>query len=115
MVLASLDLHLWKVTITTQPESVKLMPNYRIKCEVVRVDNGATCQKVGDTFPLWIRTPANMCCRAFVAVYPPALAMRFSDAMPGWETEDGHLDVMCPDQNVVYRLTRMKDEANSEP
>ena len=89
------------------------MPNHKIKCEVVQVKSGATCQKVGDCFTIWKRTPANMCCRAFTAIYPPALAMRFSDSM-AWETPERHFDVMCPDQNVVYRLTRMKDKSSSE-
>ncbi len=90
------------------------MPNHKIRCEVVRVDNGATCQKIGEAYTIWKRTPAKMCCRAFAAVYPPSLAMRFSDDMPGWEKQDRHIDVMCPDQNVVYRLTRMETESKPE-
>ena len=89
------------------------MANHKIKCEVVKVENGATCQKVGDGFTIWKRTPNAMCCRAFTAVYPPALAMRFSDRI-AWETPDGYFDVMCPDQNIVYRLSRIKDETSSE-
>jgi uncharacterized repeat protein (TIGR04076 family) len=81
------------------------MTEYKIRCDVVKVDRGTACQRVGDSFTFWKRTPANMCCRAFAAVYPSALAMRFSEGMPGWD-DGGHIDVTCPDGHVVYRLTR---------
>jgi uncharacterized repeat protein (TIGR04076 family) len=55
------------------------MANYKVKCEVVEVADGSTCQKVGDCFTIWKRTPGGMCCRAFDAVYPVSLTMRFSD------------------------------------
>ena len=85
------------------------MANHKIRCEVVRIiENKFGCSNVGDVFVIGPRTPAGMCCRAFAAVYPAALAMRFSDKM-AWESDDGHLDVMCPDHDVVYRLTRMDD------
>jgi uncharacterized repeat protein (TIGR04076 family) len=85
------------------------MANYEIRCEVTQVDTGKTkCNKVGDVFTIGLRTPAGMCCRAFHAVYPTALAMRFSDKMK-WEADDGSVCIKCPDNNVLYRLTRSKE------
>ena len=82
------------------------MADYKIKCEVVEVRNGAACQEPGDCFKLWKRTPEGMCCRAFAAVYPVALSMRFSE-QTGWETAGGANDIVCPEGDVVYRLSRL--------
>ncbi len=85
------------------------MVNYKIKCEVVNIlRNEFNCSKVGQTFILGPRTPEGMCAKAFAAVYPTALAMRFSEKI-AWEKDQGYIDVVCPDQDVVYRLTRIKD------
>jgi uncharacterized repeat protein (TIGR04076 family) len=86
-----------------------MMPNYKIKCEVVKVEEAKTnCQKVGDAFVIGPRTPEGMCARAFAAVYPAALAMRFSDDF-AWQKGKDCLEITCPDGLVVYRLTREKD------
>jgi uncharacterized repeat protein (TIGR04076 family) len=91
-----------------QVDRKKTMPNHKIRCEVVEIlQNKFNCSKVGEVFVIGPRTPEGMCARAFAAVYPAALAMRFSDKM-SWESDDGHIDVTCPDQDVVYRLTRME-------
>jgi len=87
------------------------MPDYQIRCEAVTVDQArTTCQKPGDVFVIGPRTPDGMCSRAFAAVYPAALAMRFSDSIK-WEAPEGHLDVTCPDGFVVYRLSRIDPAA----
>lgn len=79
------------------------MISNEIMVEVVRVEQ-SKCQQPGDTFIIGNRTPSGMCCRAFHAIYPSVVAMRFSEAC-SWE-EDGHLDVTCPDGFVTYRLKR---------
>ena len=89
------------------------MADYEIKCDVIHVDEGVTCQEVGDCFVIGKRTPAAMCCLAFAAVYPPVVARRFSEKM-AWETPEGCFDVTCPDRHVIYRLTRIKGESISE-
>ena len=84
--------------------------NHKIKCEVVRIlADKFKCSKVGDSFVLGPRTPAGMCARAFAAVYPASLAMRFAEKI-SWESEDGSMEITCPEQDVVYRLTRMKED-----
>ena len=85
------------------------MANYKIKCEVIEIlANKFNCSKVGETFVIGPRTPEGMCSRAFATVYPAALAMRFSETT-SWETENGTMDIMCPDQDIVYRLSRIKE------
>lgn len=85
------------------------MPNHKIKCEVIEiVENRFNCCKIGETFILGPRTPGGMCAKAFAAVYPTALAMRFSDKI-AWESEDGQVEIICPDRDVVYRLTRAEE------
>ncbi len=84
------------------------MANYKIKCEVIDIlRNEFNCSKVGQTFIIGTRTPEGMCAKAFAAVYPTALAMRFSEKI-AWEKNQEYIDVICPDQDVVYRLTRIK-------
>lgn len=84
------------------------MANYKIKCEIVKIiNNSYECSEVGQVFLLRSRTPEGMCARAFATIYPIALAMRFSEKI-GWESDDGYIDVTCPDQDVVYRLSRVK-------
>jgi uncharacterized repeat protein (TIGR04076 family) len=48
-----------------------------------------------------------MCGRAFAAVHPVAFAMRWSEKMEWEKTE--HVDVICPDGFVTYRLSRIKE------
>jgi uncharacterized repeat protein (TIGR04076 family) len=85
------------------------LSNFKIKCEVVDIlRNDFNCAKVGQIFILGPRTPDGMCAKAFATIYPTALAMRFSDKM-SWENEEGYIDVTCPDQDVVYRLSRIKE------
>ena len=86
------------------------MANYKIKCEVVQiVANKFKCSTLGQTFVIGPRTPEGMCARAYAAIYPASLAMRFAEKI-SWESEDGSVEVTCPDQDVVYRLTRMKED-----
>ena len=86
------------------------MPDYKLKCEVVSVNEEKTkCQKLGDSFTLGARTPDGMCARAFSAIYPTALAMRFTDSIP-WQGRNEYFDVTCPDRQVTYRLTRIKEK-----
>lgn len=85
------------------------MANYQIKCEIVRIlANTFQCSRVGQTFMLGSRTPDGMCARAYAAIYPVALAMRFSEEI-AWERGLGYLEVTCPDNDVVYRLTRVSE------
>ena len=85
------------------------MSNHKIKCEVVHIAaNKFKCSEVGQSFIIGPRTPAGMCARAFAAVYPAALAMRFSDEM-SWEQGRGYIDTVCPDNDVTYRLSRIKE------
>ena len=61
------------------------MVNYKIKCEVVQiVANKFKCSTLGQTFVIGPRTPEGMCARAYAAIYPASLAMRFSDDI-SWE------------------------------
>jgi uncharacterized repeat protein (TIGR04076 family) len=84
------------------------MANYKIKCEIVKIINNTYgCSQVGQIFVLRSRTPDGMCAKAFATIYPIALAMRFSEEI-GWENGDGFVDITCPDQDVVYRLSRIK-------
>jgi uncharacterized repeat protein (TIGR04076 family) len=83
------------------------MSDYEIKCEVISVNSIVTCHKVGDTFIIGNKTPAGMCCLAFAAIYPLMTGMRFSERIT-WERAGGYFDAACPDQHVVYRLTRIK-------
>ena len=85
------------------------MANYEVKCEVIEVNSALTsCQKAGDSFVIGRRTPAGMCARAFAAVYPAALVLRFSEDC-AWQKGKESLELTCPDGHVVYRLTRQKD------
>ena len=91
------------------------MANYKIKCVAVdvRTDSGvcpgsAKCQK-DETYVLTARTPepSGICGRAFATMHPMAFAMRWSEAMV-WE-KNGHVDIVCPDGFVTYRLSRIKE------
>ncbi len=54
-----------------------------------------------------------MCARAYAAIYPAALAMRFAEDI-AWEQGRGFIDSMCPDNDVLYRLTRIKESGSSK-
>jgi len=54
-----------------------------------------------------------MCCRAFAAVYPSSIAMRFSEKCV-WQDDEEYIDVKCPDGFVTYRLTRI-NETSTDP
>jgi len=85
------------------------VPDYKVRCEVVEIlRNAFDCSKVGQAFILGPRTPEGMCARAFAGLYPTALAMRFSERI-AWENEQGQVDVTCPERDVVYRLTRVRE------
>ena len=92
------------------------MTNYTIKCVAVdvRTESGicpgsAKCQK-GETYMLTARTPepAGIRGRAFATMHPMAFAMRWTEEMP-WEKTD-HVDVVCPDGFVTYRLSRIREQ-----
>ena len=91
------------------------MANYKIKCEAVDVrSESGTCSgsakcKKGEIYILTARTPepGGMCGRAFAAVHPTAFAMRWSEKMD-WEKAE-HVEVICPDGAVTYRLSRIKE------
>jgi len=90
------------------------MANYKINCIAieVRTESGicpgsAQCQK-NETWILTARTPEpGMCGRAFAAIHPIAFAMRWTDQMM-WE-KTNHVDVICPDGCVTYRLSRINE------
>ena len=91
------------------------MTNYNIKCVAVgvRTESGicpgsAKCQK-DETYTFTARTPEpkGICARAFATIHPMAFAMRWTEEMP-WEKAD-HVDVVCPDGFVTYRLSRIRE------
>ncbi len=89
------------------------MANYTIRCVAAKVTNKSKCCpgsaqcKEGETYIIGLRTPdSSMCGRAFHALHPMALAMRFSERMV-FETEEG-INVTCPDGYVQYNLKRLK-------
>ncbi len=85
------------------------MANYKIECEVVQVvANKFKCSSAGQTFILGPRTPEGMCARAYTAIDPASLAMRFTEDI-SLEQERGYVEVMGSDNDVVYRLSRIKD------
>jgi uncharacterized repeat protein (TIGR04076 family) len=85
------------------------VPEYKIRCEVVDIlKKEYNCARVGQTFTIGSRTPGGMCANSFVTVFPFAKAMRYSEKI-AWEKDGGHIDLTCPDRNVVYRLTRTKE------
>jgi len=88
------------------------MKNFKVKIEVVKTNE--ICPKglkEGDFFVMenvsGAEVPHGMCARAFHAVYPVTMAMRFSDEI-SWEQGKGYFDVTCPDGYMVYRLSRIK-------
>ena len=91
------------------------MANYKIKCEAIDIrgesaicPGSAKCKK-GETYILTARTPetVGMCGRAFASIHPMAFAMRWSEKME-WEKSD-HVNVICPDGFVTYRLSRIRE------
>ena len=91
------------------------MTDYKIKCEVVKILNGidvcpgSAKSRVGDTFILGVTTPEGICARAFASIYPVSLAQRFAEEIP-WERSRGYFEVICPDSQAVFRLSRIKEE-----
>lgn len=93
------------------------MAGYTIRCEAIKVSTKTLCCpgsakcRQGEVYTMGARTPEQngMCCRAFHAVHPVALAMRFSERLP-FEKKDGYYDVVCPDGFVTYRLSRLNEE-----
>jgi len=91
------------------------MASYKVKCESIEISGdaevcpgSAKCLR-GETYILTARTPEplGMCARAFSTIHPMAFALRWSERME-WEKAD-HVDVICPDGFVTYRLSRIKD------
>jgi len=93
------------------------MAGNTIRCEAIKVSTQTQCCpgsarcKLGEVYIFGARTPEpqGMCGRAFHAIHPIALAMRFSERLP-FEKQEGHYDVVCPDGFVTYRLSRCEDE-----
>ena len=87
----------------------------KIKCEVVDIEGGrdkcagSAVMKRGGVFILTQKTPDGLCAKSFSAIYPAAVAMSFSEAIP-WEKGKGYLDITCPDGQVIFRLSRIRDE-----
>jgi uncharacterized repeat protein (TIGR04076 family) len=87
------------------------MTNYKIRIEVFKTTKKCPKKlKAGDYFIIknvpGTEVPSGMCARAFHAVYPVALGMRFSEET-AWEKGKGYFDINCPD-GMIYRLTRIK-------
>lgn len=91
------------------------MNDWKIVCELVEIEGGAACcpgsakTRKGQRFLLGAKTPEpeGLCARAFLSIYPVALAMRFSDEIP-WERGQGFFDVKCPDGKALFRISREK-------
>ncbi len=66
---------------------------------------GRAHTRLGAAATLHIHTPEGMCARAFAAVYPYALAMRFAEKT-AFEREGAFVDIVCPDGDVTFRLSR---------
>lgn len=88
------------------------MADFGIKCTVKEITGNRRCcigsaqVQLGEEYIIGPRTPENgMCGRAFHAIHPMALAMRFTEKM-SWEKDD-YIDVTCPDACVTYRLTHI--------
>lgn len=89
------------------------MLDYRIRCEVVNIKDGQTfCSglarvKPGESFVIGVKTPEGICAKAFAAIYPIVMSMRFTEEN---RMEHGHgfIEVTCPDGEVTYRLSRIK-------
>jgi len=89
------------------------MANYAIKIEAVKINS--ICPRVKKEQETYVlncnsgaEVPNGMCARAFHTIYPVAMAMRFSDEI-SWEKGRGYFDVVCPDGNITYRLSRIKN------
>lgn len=82
------------------------MRRCKIRCEVVAVDKDTTsCQEVGASFMI-DPDEKRMCGNAWSVVSERAEEMSKS-AHVADESPEGWLDVPCPDDHVVYRLTRV--------
>ena len=75
-----------------------------IKCSVV--ENGGCPVAKGD-YVIGGVTPAGLCIKAYGAISPFAVAMRFAEKTP-WENDAGEIFVTCPDGFVKYRLDRVE-------
>ena len=90
------------------------MADYKISCEVidVRTESGicagsARCRK-GEKYTITARTPEpGICGRSFASMHSTAFAMRWTEELPFEKA--GHVDIVCPDGAVTYRLTRIKE------
>lgn len=67
---------------------------------------GRAHTRLGQKAVLHILTPEGMCARAFAVLYPYALAMRFAEKT-AFERKGFFVDVVCPDGDVTFRLSRM--------
>lgn len=91
------------------------MADYKIRCEIVDAgDGGAVCTGAGrmkknDVYTIGLKTPepAGICSKAFMAIYPVYMALRFTEEIP-LEKGRGYVDVTCPDGQVIFRLSRIK-------
>lgn len=88
------------------------MTAHKVRCEVVEVATethcclGSASCKEGEVYVVTARTPAapGMRGRAYHAIHPVALGMRFTEGLPF--EQEGHIDVVCPDGLVTYRISR---------
>lgn len=89
------------------------MPDVPVLIEVVSIGGGERCKgraktRLGDKYEMHICTPKGMCARSFAMLYPYMLAMRFA-SKTGFERKGPYVDLVCPDGDVTFRLTRKED------
>ncbi len=86
-----------------------------VRIEAVEIAGGKRMCKgraqtcLGQGWTLRVHTPEGLCARAFAALYPHALAMRFAEKTL-FERNGPYIDIRCPDGEVTFRLSRIKTE-----
>jgi len=74
------------------------------------ISQKGTCgaeHKVGDQWVIADKTPEGICLYAFMALFPPALTLRYGGSFP-WESNPDVTSLACPDAEnpVVFELRR---------
>ncbi len=91
------------------------MQNVPVTIEVVAIEGGkAKCKGgartcMGQKATVHVLTPEGLCARAFAVLYPYILAMRFAEKTM-FERQGPYVDIVCPDGDVTFRLTRKQKE-----
>ena len=73
----------------------------RAKCK------GRAKTALGDEHEVHILTPQGLCARAFAALYPYILAMRYAPELSFGRKET--VGISCPDGDVTFHLRRKDD------